>query len=77
LYPFSPSFFQFEVYKCCHGDDIEEHDEYFNSSGGNICIPEGSEQAGLGCLIYDGTLLCLACPSFYFQVLANEFIIDQ
>ena len=36
-------FFQFKVHKCRDGDDIEEHDKYFNSYRGDIYFQEGSE----------------------------------
>lgn len=68
--PFLSVIFQFEVHKCCHGDDIKEHDKYFNSYGGDICFQEGSEQTGLGCLMYDGTSFLLGMPFIFFQALA-------
>lgn len=48
---------QFEVHKRRNGDNIKEHDKYYNGYRRDICFQEGSEQEGLGCTVSDGRLI--------------------
>jgi hypothetical protein len=46
--------FQFEVHKCCNGDNPEEYDKYFNSNWRNLCIQKNAKQESLGCPFPNG-----------------------